>query len=248
MKLCVYAALAVFGTLLYLAQPSALEDFNAAIEQTNVFLPNGCSGTIIDLDEALVLTAAHCISPMVSKPTIIRDPEGNPRQAVRPEVELQNPYVRRVMWADIVKMDRNIDLALLRVTRSATVPRVNSLRDLGFTKAREIVPSTERLLRGMRAYAVGNPLLLRYTLTEGIISFAHRRYRIPVSPERPVDMHQFDARIAGGSSGGALIDEKGRLLGVVSFANALVEPMTGSWVDRGQSWAVSNTTINEFLK
>lgn len=72
--------------------------------------------------------------------------------------------------------------------------------------------TTDRLLVGDTAVALGSPFGLQATVTAGVISALHRDLRqfgIPFS-----DAIQTDAPINPGNSGGALADSAGRVIGV----------------------------------
>jgi S1-C subfamily serine protease len=72
--------------------------------------------------------------------------------------------------------------------------------------------TTERLLVGDTAVAIGSPFGLQATVTAGVISSLHRDLRqfgIPFS-----DAIQTDAPINPGNSGGALADSRGAVVGV----------------------------------
>lgn len=95
----------------------------------------------------------------------------------------------------IYDMERSIDLALIQV------------RGTGFPCLE--TADSSALSAGSRIYALGSPLGLQNTLSEGIIS----------APSRMVDgteYIQIDAPISSGSSGGALLDTFGRVIGVTT--------------------------------
>jgi S1-C subfamily serine protease len=82
--------------------------------------------------------------------------------------------------------------------------------------------STQKLLVGDTAIAIGSPFGLQATVTAGVISALHRDLRqfgIPFS-----DGIQTDAPINPGNSGGALADSKGAVIGV----NQAIVSETGS--------------------
>jgi S1-C subfamily serine protease len=69
-----------------------------------------------------------------------------------------------------------------------------------------------RLKVGMRVFAIGNPFGLERTLTTGIVSSLNRSLRIR---HRTISsIIQTDAAINPGSSGGPLLDTRGRLIGM----------------------------------
>ena len=62
---------------------------------------------------------------------------------------------------------------------------------------------------GERVYTIGNPSGLSKTLGEGLISGLRQRDGIQYI--------QTNAQISHGSSGGALVDSKGALVGITTF-------------------------------
>jgi S1-C subfamily serine protease len=71
---------------------------------------------------------------------------------------------------------------------------------------------------GQQAIAIGSPLGLAGgpSVTVGVVSALHRSVRTRNSSRVLMDMVQTDAPIAAGSSGGALVDAAGRLIGITS--------------------------------
>lgn len=105
--------------------------------------------------------------------------------------------------ARLVGSDAITDLAVLRVERSDLTPI-----DVG---------SSQQLAIGEPAVAVGNPLGLQGgpTITSGIVSALDRS--LAVAPgEMLYGLIQTDAPIAPGSSGGALVDARGQLIGITT--------------------------------
>lgn len=72
-------------------------------------------------------------------------------------------------------------------------------------------------MNGATVYAIGNPKGLESTISAGIISSAHRLMN-------GVEFIQISAPISSGSSGGALINTKGELIGI-----------TAAYIDNGQN-------------
>ncbi|MFZ1481988.1 MAG: PDZ domain-containing protein, partial [Paracoccaceae bacterium] len=82
-----------------------------------------------------------------------------------------------------------------------------------------VAPGREGLLAadavpglGEEVFALGAPLGIEFTLTEGLISATARQVEIAV----PIRMLQHDAAVNPGSSGGPLVDAEGRLVGMNS--------------------------------
>ncbi|MCB6179595.1 trypsin-like peptidase domain-containing protein [Rhodobacter sp. Har01] len=65
---------------------------------------------------------------------------------------------------------------------------------------------------GLEVYALGAPLGIEFTLTEGMISAVARQ----VETQVPLRMLQHDAAVNPGSSGGPVVDAAGRLVGMNS--------------------------------
>lgn len=105
--------------------------------------------------------------------------------------------------ATIVGTDPSTDLAVLRIDA-----RDLAIVDLG---------STGDLTIGDAAVAVGNPLGLSggASLTVGVLSAFDRRVTA-ADAETLFGMIQTDAPITQGSSGGALVDTNGRLIGITT--------------------------------
>jgi S1-C subfamily serine protease len=83
--------------------------------------------------------------------------------------------------------------------------------------------TTADLKVGQQAIAIGSPLGLSGgpSVTVGVVSALHRTVRTRNSAQTPngqtlIDMVQTDAPIAPGSSGGALLDAYGRVIGITS--------------------------------
>jgi S1-C subfamily serine protease len=111
----------------------------------------------------------------------------------------------RIYEAEIIGSDRRTDLAVLRIATTDLVPI-----EIGSTEDAEI---------GEIAIAVGSPLGLDGgpSLTVGVVSAFGRQVRTgPDVGDVLFDMLQTDAPITQGSSGGALVDGRGRLLGITS--------------------------------
>ncbi len=97
----------------------------------------------------------------------------------------------------------------------AKVIGYDPLLDLALVKA-QVTPthilklgSSESLKVGNKCYAIGSPLGLERTITQGIVSSKDRQL-IPL-----VCVIQLDAAINHGSSGGPMVDENGEVQGVV---------------------------------
>lgn len=109
--------------------------------------------------------------------------------------------------AVVVATDAVTDVAVVKMTGKAgtfTVADMGSAADLKV---------------GQTAIAMGSPLALAGgpSVTMGVVSALHRTVRTRSSPDTSLfDMIQTDAPIAPGSSGGALLDGAGRIIGITT--------------------------------
>ena len=106
--------------------------------------------------------------------------------------------------ATIVRRDASTDLAVVRVDRARS-PRLRPL-PLGDS-------ATVRV--GDPAIAIGNPFGLERSLSVGVVTAIGRRITSPAGT-RIRDVVQTDAAINPGNSGGPLLDERGRVIGVMT--------------------------------
>ncbi len=119
-----------------------------------------------------------------------------------------------VTLSDGTKLDASVfctipghDLAVLRLEKSE-----KKLTVLSFA-------SSGKLRSGQKVYAVGNPLGYEGSTTSGVISATGRKITMP-SDEVLTGIVQHDAAINEGNSGGPLLDEKGRVIGInVAYRN-----------------------------
>ena len=119
----------------------------------------------------------------------------------------------------------NYDLAVLQLERTRS-----PLHPIA-------VGTSSDLQVGQSAFAIGNPYGLEQTLTSGIISALHRR--VPTQEGHAiVGGIQTDAPLNPGNSGGPLLDDAGRLIGVTS---AIV---SGSGASAGIGIAIPVDVVN----
>lgn len=114
-------------------------------------------------------------------------------------------------------------------TSSASIASAEPERDLAtLTPARlpeVVVPATLGAAGpiGSSVHAAGNPLGLTFSLSSGVISATGRT--IDTGSVKLTDLIQFDAAVNPGNSGGPLIDDGGRVVGVVTaLANPSKQP------------------------
>ncbi len=129
----------------------------------------------------------------------------------------------RVVGAQIVGIDRETDLAVLRVDGS----------DLPYLS----LGDSDEVRKGQLVFAFGNPLGLENSVSMGVVSAVARQLR----PEDPMIYIQTDAPINPGSSGGPLVNADGLLVGI----NTLILSQSGGSEGLGLA-APSNIVENVY--
>lgn len=144
---------------------------------------------------SVVLLGGEGSGVIVDEDTIVTNAHvaGDAREV---EVVLANG---RRLEADVEAVDRCTDLAVLSVAGE----------DLPGAAFADELPRVGEL-----AIAIGNPLGFEQTVTAGIVSGLHRQ--IPSAGRTPalIDLIQTDAPISPGNSGGALVNERGEVIGI----------------------------------
>ncbi len=129
----------------------------------------------------------------------------------------------------IVGTDPATDLAVLRIHDSALKPVVFG--------------DSDQIEIGQLAIAIGNPLGREFarSVTMGIVSGVRATMYGQGSHQRVFELVQTDASINPGNSGGALLDSRGRLIGIntLKFAASEVE---------GMGFAIPSNTANRIVQ
>ena len=146
------------------------------------------SGVIVDA-EGYIVTNAHVVQG-ARRIDVLRSP-----RAEGPGGSILRPAPRPVP-ARLVGIDRETDLALIKVEAEGLVP-------IPFAEP-------EGLRQGQLVLAFGSPLGLDNSVTLGVLSALARQLK----PDDPMIYLQTDAPINPGSSGGPLVDVEGRLVGI----------------------------------
>ncbi len=123
----------------------------------------------------------------------------------------------------IVGLDETTDLALVKVDAKG-LPAIK-------------IGNSDELKLGQWVLAVGNPFNLTSTVTAGIVSAKARS----LGANSIESFIQTDAAINAGNSGGALVNEKGELVGI----NAMLYSQTGSY--SGYGFAIPTTIMNKVV-
>jgi serine protease Do len=194
------------------------EENHAATGEPSLERSSG-SGVILDSD-GYIITNAHVVE-----------------YATRLEVELPfaatggaqgRSIVRRRgrnVGAQIVAIDHETDLAVVKIDAKG-LPALT-------------IGDSEALRPGQLVLAFGSPLGLDSSVTMGVVSAVARQ----LTPEDPMIYVQTDAPINPGSSGGALVDTDGHLVGI----NTMIYSKSGGSEGIGFA-APSNIVRNVFTQ
>ncbi|MCR5179762.1 MAG: trypsin-like peptidase domain-containing protein [Bacteroidaceae bacterium] len=124
----------------------------------------------------------------------------------------------------IIGLDETTDLALIKVEATG-LPAIT-------------IGNSDDLRVGEWVLAVGNPFNLTSTVTAGIVSAKARS----LGANGVESFIQTDAAINAGNSGGALVNERGELVGI----NAMLYSQTGSY--SGYGFAIPTSIMNKVVK
>jgi Do/DeqQ family serine protease len=131
----------------------------------------------------------------------------------------------KIYKATLVGTDSKMDIALLKIDADVKLP---------FT----VFGDSDAIKVGEWVLAVGNPYNLNSTVTAGIVSAKAR----DLSNQGLQSFIQTDAAVNPGNSGGALVNNRGELIGI----NTMISSPTGSYA--GYSFAVPSNTTRKIIE
>ena len=152
------------------------------------FLPNGGGSGVVISNDGLIMTNHHVIDNSTQVRVVFED--------------------GRMYESEIIGSDRLTDIGLLKISASNLVPIS--------------IGNSEALKVGDLAVAIGHPLTLGAapTVTTGVVSALERRLAVGGEAMNSgvtlFGLIQTDAPITRGSSGGALINSNGELIGITT--------------------------------
>jgi len=172
---------------LSLLKASAGEDFSGivgdAIESVVTIKTSYSQGTgFIINDEGYVVTNAH----------VLADPAGKLAQPIE-----SLTYNQGTKQAEYIGHSNELDLALLKISGT-----YNSLK----------LANSDEIQIGEKVIAIGNPLGLQFSVSEGIVSAIDRKGTNGLEA-----YIQTDAALNPGNSGGPLINKQGEVIGINNF-------------------------------
>lgn len=130
--------------------------------------------------------------------------------------------------AELIGTDENTDIAVIKIEAS----------DLTVA---EFAPA-DSIKVGEMAIAVGSPFGLQQSVTVGFVSAIGRNLAVSSGNLPMVDLIQTDAAINPGNSGGALVNTRGKILGI----NSVIYSTSGS--SAGIGFAIPGDTVLRIAK
>lgn len=175
---------------------------------------NSSGSGIIMTPDGYLLTNAHVVKNAHSVKVQLN---------VRTEAEAreQGDRINRPIDARVVGIDRETDLAVLKIEKT-------NLPFLTFG-------NSDDLKQGQIVLALGNPLGLDNSVSMGVVSAVARQ----IKPDAPMVYIQTDAPINPGNSGGPLVDTEGHVMGI----NTLI--MTQSGGSEGIGFAIPSNLAQQ---
>jgi Do/DeqQ family serine protease len=144
------------------------------------------------------------------------------------EISVTIPESNKTYKATVVGTDPNTDLALIRI-------EAKDLPVMTFANSDEVK-------LGQWVLAAGFPLNLDVTVTQGIVSGKSRNIGINRQASAPVEVFiQTDAAINPGSSGGALVNTSGELVGI----NTAIASPTGAYA--GYAYSIPSNLVKKVV-
>jgi Do/DeqQ family serine protease len=137
---------------------------------------------------------------------------------------------KREYNAELLGKDNNTDLAVLRISET----------NLPYA----IIGNSDEVKVGQWVLAVGNPFNLTSTVTAGIISAKGRNLNINSGNGQQYPIESFiqtDAAVNPGNSGGALINQEGRLIGI----NTAIASENGQYA--GYAFAIPSNLMSKVI-
>ena len=178
---------------------------------------SGGSGILVD-PSGYIITNVHVIDLATGVRVLVGSETNGTRAGY-----FDSPAPRRFN-ARVVGIDRDTDMALLKI-------EADSLPIVKFA-------DSDRISQGDVVLAIGSPLLLRNSLSVGVVSAVARG----LTDDDPMLYIQTDASLNPGASGGALINAEGELIGL----NTSILSNTGS--AQGMGFAIPSNLVQSVYK
>ena len=155
-------------------------------EENEQLRPYGAGSGVIMTEDGYIMTNHH----------VVHDRRGKPVDEIKIRLDDKREYV-----AELIGSDKKTDIAILKIEVTSAISPIT-------------VANSDQIRVGDVVFAIGNPLEVGITATQGIVSATGRHSLGILGQGAYEDFIQTDASINLGNSGGALIDAYGRLIGI----------------------------------
>lgn len=155
-------------------------------EESEQLRPYGAGSGVIMTEDGYIITNHH----------VVHDRRGKAVDEIKIRLDDKREYV-----AELIGSDKKTDIAVLKIEASSAISPIT-------------VANSDQIRVGDVVFAIGNPLEVGITATQGIVSATGRHSLGILGRDAYEDFIQTDASINLGNSGGALIDAYGRLIGI----------------------------------
>lgn len=175
-----------------------------------VSTPSGLGSGVIIHEQGYAITNAHVVQGETNLRTTVwfPQPDGTLKRVIIEDVE-------------IVAVNNHLDLALLKIEHPDKQPFVFAPLELD-----------ERIEIGQTVFAIGNPLGLERTLSQGVVSTTQRSFS-------GLSYIQTDAAINPGNSGGPLFNTRGEVIGITNM---------GAMFAQGLNFAIPTRYVKDFIR
>ena len=200
-----------------LASPAfawSLKEAHVQANTTLVEVGEYCSGTVIDKERGLVVTAAHCTDDsLVTDWFDVTRPNGEVVQGHRTYFKPIEITIWNFDDQGNVTGTQKYSTEVLKASYPGDVAILRSIAASPFTN--EVKLSSTPATFGDTVYTVGNPLMLLGAVAQGTVTKPQYTF---ASNRGDVNAIVFDAMMAPGSSGGGLFNDAGEMIGLTNWA------------------------------
>lgn len=175
-----------------------------------VSTPSGLGSGVVINEDGYAITNAHVIQGETNLRATVWFPQ--------PDGTLNRAVIEKI---EIIAVNNHIDLALVKIPHPQGQKFIYAP-----------VEPTEKLEVGQTVFAIGNPLGLERTLSQGVISTTQRSFD-------GLTYIQIDVAINPGNSGGPLFNTKGEVIGITNM---------GIMGGQGLNFAIPARYVKDFIR
>ena len=166
--------------------PEMYGESEAREKENEQLKPYGAGSGVIMTEDGYIITNHH----------VVHDKMGEPVDEIKIRLDDKREFV-----AELIGSDKKTDIAVLKIEVTSSISPIT-------------VANSDQIRVGDIVFAIGNPLEVGITATQGIVSATGRHSLGILGQDAYENFIQTDASINLGNSGGALIDAYGRLIGI----------------------------------